>query len=198
MEYLDNDYEIMYYIKENDSEIPLELMIEKYTKLVEYLANEVHKKIPFYIDIDDLRQEGMIALIDAINKYTYKYDNKISTYFYSCIKFKMSNYVRTELSLKRKLNNTSISIYDSFNEEGVNIINKISDGKVDLSSIIENKEQYFFIHSKLNNDESILFDLKINNFPKEEIMQLLELNLKSYNNKLYYLRKKLLCNFNES
>lgn len=191
MKYLDNDYEMMYYIKENDSDIPLEMMVGKYSYLVEHIIYKIYESSPNYVELDDLRQEAMIGLIDAIHKYTYKYDNKISTYFYSCIKFRVLNYVRNEQTLKKRINYNTISL-DSENDYDIAQIKKnLEKSNVDVSNVIENEYEYFSIHNKLTANESLLFDLKLNNFPKEEIMKLLEINLKKYNNRLYNLRKKL-------
>ena len=75
MEYKDlNDYELVYRIRENDIEAE-NLMISKY----EPVLNKVARKYLGIVenvgaDIDDLVQEGRIALIKAVDTFDLKKD----------------------------------------------------------------------------------------------------------------------------
>ena len=51
-----NDYELIYMIRENDSD--KNIVFNKYKPLVESIAKECYKKTNKSIDLDDLIQEG--------------------------------------------------------------------------------------------------------------------------------------------
>jgi RNA polymerase sigma factor for flagellar operon FliA len=44
--------------------------MEKYTPLVKRIAYQVASKLPANVEVDDLIQEGLIGLLDALKKYT--------------------------------------------------------------------------------------------------------------------------------
>ena len=64
-----NDYEVIYMIKENDEEAR-NLLIRKYKPIINKISNKYISSVkPFGVEIDDLVQEGMIALNKAINTF---------------------------------------------------------------------------------------------------------------------------------
>ena len=64
-----NDYEVVYMVRENDDEAR-EIIFNKYIPLVRRIAsNYLTLAKMARIEYEDLVQEGLIALNEAINKY---------------------------------------------------------------------------------------------------------------------------------
>lgn len=100
-------------------------LIEIYLNLVRYIANKY--KI-FRIDTDELVQEGVLAIIDAIKYYNLEMNTKFSTFVYryiekrileyakylNCSAIKVPNNIQTEIF---KLNNVYIKLKNDLQRE---------------------------------------------------------------------------------
>jgi len=69
-------------------------LIENHHPLVKFIAEKIHAKLPPNIELDDLMQEGIFGLIDAIEKYNGSV--KFETYAYSRIRGSILDYLRDE------------------------------------------------------------------------------------------------------
>ena len=69
----------------NDSSSPLSAerkhqLILEYSPLIRFIAQKIAIRLPSNIELDDLISSGVIGLMDAIEKYDPKRDNKFKTY----------------------------------------------------------------------------------------------------------------------
>ena len=55
-------------------------LIEEYTPLIRFIAKKISMRLPANIDVEDLVSNGVIGLMDAIDKYDSTRDNKFKTY----------------------------------------------------------------------------------------------------------------------
>ena len=55
-------------------------LILEYAPLIKYIAQKIAARLPANIELDDLMSSGVIGLMDAIDKYDSKRDNKFKTY----------------------------------------------------------------------------------------------------------------------
>ena len=55
-------------------------LIEEYTPLIRFIAKKISVRLPANIDVEDLVSNGVIGLMDAIDKYDATRDNKFKTY----------------------------------------------------------------------------------------------------------------------
>ena len=55
-------------------------IVEENLNLVHIVARKISSRLPSYIDLDDLVSNGVIGLIDAVEKYDASRDNKFRTY----------------------------------------------------------------------------------------------------------------------
>ena len=62
-----------------DAETKNEIIIE-YAPLIKYIAQKIASRLPSNIELDDLISCGIIGLMDAIDKFDPKRDNKFKTY----------------------------------------------------------------------------------------------------------------------
>src|ERR1043165_7595934 len=55
-------------------------LIMEYAPLIRFIAQKIAVRLPSHIELDDLISSGVIGLMDAIEKYDPKRDNKFKTY----------------------------------------------------------------------------------------------------------------------
>ena len=55
-------------------------LIEEYTPLIRFIAKKISMRLPANVDVEDLVSNGVIGLMDAIDKYDSTRDNKFKTY----------------------------------------------------------------------------------------------------------------------
>ncbi len=55
-------------------------LIMEYAPLIKFIAQKIAVRLPAHIELDDLISSGVIGLMDAIEKYDPKRDNKFKTY----------------------------------------------------------------------------------------------------------------------
>ena len=180
MNYKENDYELVYLVKE-ENEDALEILIKKYQPL---LYKEASQYVSNKIEYEDLIQEGMIGLITAINGYNERKNVLFSTYAYLCIDKRIKNYIKKMNNKNNKMYNNSLSL-----DNNIECIDK----KEPINELIE---QEFFdsiikFKNNLNFIESIVFDLKINGYSYNQISSILEIPEKKVDNILFKIRKNL-------
>ena len=68
------------------------IIIECNMGLIEYIAHKLYRS-SYKCDFDDLVQEGVFGLIEALDNYDVTVDSKLSTYAFYWIRQKMSRYI---------------------------------------------------------------------------------------------------------
>ncbi len=69
--------------KENPQKITAkqkDTLIMEYAPLIKFIAQKIAVRLPAHIELDDLISSGVIGLMDAIEKYDPRRDNKFKTY----------------------------------------------------------------------------------------------------------------------
>ena len=177
-----NDYELIYQIREQD-ETSYGIIYEKYHPIITRMAQfyyNYNKGIG--LEFDDLYQEGMCGLEQAIKDYN---DNTSLFYTYAilCVKREMERVIKKNRRQKHNPLNESYSFSNHLisNQELV-----LEDTLYDFISITENicfSDIYssLIMHFKyeLPDKQSQVFELKLNGFNNNEISELLNLNKKS-------------------
>ena len=197
MEYKDyNDYELLNYVSENNDEAN-EILYNKYLPLIQTKAKKMYKYCSNKgLEINDLIQEGMIALNHAIETFDDTKDTTFYTYAKTCIERRIISEVIATRRLKHKILNESVSL-EIANEKGeeVNIENLLGDNSYNPEQIIIdceiNKEFIEQIKAMLTDYEEQVFDLKINNFSYKEIAEILERSPKAVDNAIQRIRIKI-------
>ncbi len=192
-----NDYELIYQVREND-DVAYNMLISKYSNLVDMLSKKYLKaNNNIGIEYDDLYQEGMMGIYQAIKNY-----NQNDTLFYTfaslCAKREMERLIKGFRRNKQMILNDSISFNESINDSG-NVLEDL------LASDFVLEEQYLSdcgykelldLKYDFTPIDSCVYELKINNFTIKEIAILLELTYKNVDYRLHKIRKKLLQIFN--
>ena len=167
----------------------LAFLIYKYDKLVKSICR------PYYLvggDTEDLIQEGMIGLFNAIN--TYNGTTLFSTYAYRCVKNSVLTAVnRSNCNKNKPLNNfISLSISDS-NDIEKNVL--ITDFNSNPEENFLKQENEIELLNKIKNnlsslEEKILYEF-LNGYSYQEIADKTNKNVKAIDNAIQRIRKKL-------
>ena len=179
-----NDYELLYYVKENDDEA-LNTLFVKYDPIINKLSNKYYKKYKYIgIDYDDLVQEARIGLMNSIKSF----DDEQSM-FYSftilCIERQLINYTKSHNRLKNYPLNTSnntIPYKECF----------IENSRID--EILLENEKYFECKNILNYKLSIVYELRYNGFSFKDIAKLLDIPRSTVDGRISLIRKYLYNN----
>ena len=165
-------------------------MIEKYMPLVNSECTEMLQYVSNSgVDRNDLTQEALLGLTNAINTYEEKKDNTFYTYAKTCIRRNLVSYVIKANRQKHKILNESLS-YDN-PERGFDKL--LKDDNDPLNIIIESsfKENVIDkIKAKLTNFEDEVFELMLSNFKYKEIAMILDKDVKSIDNAMQRIRLK--------
>lgn len=179
-----NDYEVVYMVRENDEEAR-EIIFNKYIPIVRRIASD-HLALAKMarIEYEDLVQEGLIALNEAINKYNEHSGVLFYTFLCVCVERRILTYCRKMNSSKHYLLNTSLD--DEY-------IYSVSDNDVFEAYFNEINLERKFVSFKNLFDivESNIFELRYNGFSYKEISKLLDIPVSTIDGKLCKIRRIL-------
>ena len=193
----ENDYELLYLIKE-ENEDAKNIFYEKYRPMVEMKAKKYFSQIQNKgYELNDLIQEGLIGLSNAIRDYNQDEKIKFITFANVCIERRIINFIREINRQKHQALNSSISI-DNTNVSGISLLNVLSDDSYNPESsfmILEEQEQLKEDMKKgLTEFEKEVFDLRFEGFTYQEIAILLNKSIKSIDGTISRIKQKILNN----
>lgn len=190
-----NDYEIIYMVKENDDDA-IEILFRKYRPVIVKIASNYLKIAKSYgLELEDLIQEGYIALYSAYRNYSDIRDAMFYTFVNISVHSKILNCLRLSNTKKNKTLNNSISLFNKLSyvdeqelidvvEDNLSLLPEDELDLKELESIVRN----FIL--ELNYPQSCVFELNMNGFSNLDIADLLGLNKKQVINYLFTARKK--------
>ena len=189
------DGELLYMISDNNEEAS-EAIYKKYEPVISYFA----KKYSSYtdgkgIDYNDLYQEGLIGLMQAIDKFKDQKDIKFSTFAFLCIKRKIISLVRDVNRKKHSALNDSYSIDYKQEDDTRSFDNILTTNYNGIEELLVNKEKDEYFNKRINEDlssfEKTVYDLRLNNFSYEEISHILNKTPKSIDGALARIKLKI-------
>lgn len=198
MNYRDyNDNELLSYIAENNEEAS-EILYKKYMPLVTNIA----KKMYIYIrntgiEVNDLIQEGMLGLSNAIHEYTEDKNTLFYTFAKTCIERKIITAVTAARRLKHKPLNESLPLEATkITDDNLVFLEEIiGDNKDNPENMLLDSENFNEIISlakkELTDFELQVFELRISDFGYKEIAEILEKDTKAIDNALQRIKMKL-------
>ena len=177
-----NDQQLLEFIYENQEEA-LEIIYKKYEPLIHQIAKHFY---PYCknagLELNDLIQEGMLGLTNAISHYQQTKETSFYTFAKTCIERKIISLVISTKRLKYKILNESIS-FDSIDEEG----NEIHYEKF-LFDNTQNPEQLVF-----SNEQNKDLVEKIKSQLTDFELQVFELMYHNLCIIIFTIKKSLLC-----
>ena len=170
-----------------------EYLIIKYTPLVN---NEVRTMFLVGAEIEDLAQEGMIGLFQAIRDYSEDSGAAFSTFAYKCVKNRCMTAMTTANRKKHSPLNTYISIFYNDDESDGDEKAVVSDeGINNPESIYIRREKiekmYEEMEMKLSFLEKKVVDFYLEGLSRREIAERLGKSEKSVDNALTRIHNKL-------
>lgn len=116
--------------KEDGNEAARGRLAEQFLPLVKYVIDRIAYRLPDFIDRDDLISEGIIGLIDALDKYDPTRMNKFETYATVRIRGAVLDSLRHMDWIPRSLRQKSKDIEAAFGEVEKKLGRAAEDGEV--------------------------------------------------------------------
>lgn len=191
----ENDYELIYMISENET--AKDMFFEKYRPFIVSIANKFYPLIKNGgYELNDLIQEGMIGLSQAINDFKEQKNVKFSTFANVCIERQMISFVRDANRKKHRILNSSLSIDSATDKRGIPLMELIFDEKNvnpedSFINIEEEDELLNKVKEILTDKEYEVFELKLEGFSYQEMSCLLGVSLKSIDGSIRRIKSKL-------
>lgn len=187
-----------------DNEEATDLLYEKYKYIIDILLSKYRAVLKYHnLDVLEVRQDAIIAFMDAINNYNQEKNASLPTFITICVNRKIQNVIRKSSTIKETVLRESFSLdYTYGDDDETTLADIIIEENSNPELKVINKENYNILVSKI--DESLspfekeVFDLMINNFQMEEISELLNEPVKKIYNTAHRIRdkiKKLLENY---
>lgn len=191
-----NDYELLYLVSENNEDAK-EIFFDKYKSIVELKAKKLY---PYVMnkgyELNDLIQEGMIGLSQAINDYKEQKNVQFSTFASICIERQIMTFVRDVNRQKHKILNDSLSIDSTIDKKGRPLTEIAFDEKNrnpedSLIELDEEVEMLDKIKSVLTDKEYEVFELRLQGFSYQEMALLLNTTRKSIDGTISRIKSKI-------
>lgn len=185
-----NDYELLDQIY-SCNEDANEILIYKYRPLIVNIAQKFIVHCNGGVDLNDLIQEGMLGLNEAINTFREDKETNFGTYARLCIKRKIVTLVKSTRTQKNMVLNDCVSIEDEDNLFDRFLMDNSQDpGSVIIENVYE-QELVDKLNEQLTDLEKQVFELKLDGFEYKEIADILEKEPKSIDNAIQRIKAKL-------
>ena len=192
----ENDYELLYMIREED-EVAKDMFYEKYRPMVEMKAKKYFSQIQNKdYELNDLIQEGMIGLSNAIRDFNQDEETKFATFASVCVERNIINFIREINRQKHQALNSYVSIHQESNSGRtlLDILDDKSSTNPENSFILleEQEELKEKVKENLTDFEKEVFDLRFEGFTYQEISILLNKSIKSIDGTISRIKQKIL------
>ena len=191
MNYKDfNDFELLDYIY-GQNEDANEILLYKYRPLIVSIAKKYQPKDGTF-DLNDLVQEGMLALNSAITNYNDSKNANFGTFAKLCIERRIANYIRSFRRDKNKVLSEAIS-YDL--EEDNSMDKFLADRSLEPLTVVTNLEDDKLLVEQINKDltklEQEVFHLKLKGYDYKEIAKRVNKSPKAVDNTIQRIKVKI-------
>lgn len=188
-----NDYELLYLVGENNEEV-YNSIYAKYKPLIHRMAKTLCENYKSaLVEYDDLFQEGMYGLNNAIKSFNGKSGSLFYTLAKLCISREMNGYVAKMLRGKNMILSSAVS-FDTPITNGFVVEDTLysHDDSVELQFESIEMEKYILdLKYELKDEYMLVYELKLNGFSNAAIANLLDLRYKDVDNYLRSIKKTL-------
>lgn len=188
-----NDYELLYLVGENNEEV-YNSIYAKYKPLIHKMAKTLCENYKSaLVEYDDLFQEGMYGLNNAIKSFNGKSGSLFYTLAKLCISREMNGYVAKMLRGKNIILSSAVS-FDTPITNGFVVEDTLysHDDSVELQFESIEMEKYILdLKYELKDEYMPVYELKLNGFSNAAIANLLDLRYKDVDNYLRSIKKTL-------
>ena len=189
-----NDYELLYLVGENNEEV-YNSIYAKYKPLIHRMAKTLCENYKSaLVEYDDLFQEGMYGLNNAIKSFNGKSGSLFYTLAKLCISREMNGYVAKMLRGKNMILSSAVSFDTPISKNGFVVEDTLysHDDSVELQFESIEMEKYILdLKYELKDEYMPVYELKFNGFSNAAIATLLDLRYKDVDNYLRSIKKTL-------
>lgn len=185
------DNELVHLIRENDGDAFSELVV-RYLPVIRAKASNYYKA---GLETDDLLQEGMLGLLSAARSYKATGSASFKTYAGVCIGHRVLTAYRSAARQKHLPLNNFVSLSDDENQDTTNLPFTSSYSVVDPEALLISREELNLfkrrIEETLSETELEVLTYYLSGRTYEQIAALLHISVKSVDNSLQRVRRKL-------
>lgn len=189
-----NDYELLYLVGENNEEV-YNSIYAKYKPLIHRMAKTLCENYKSaLVEYDDLFQEGMYGLNNAIKSFNGKSGSLFYTLAKLCISREMNGYIAKMLRGKNMILSSAVSFDSPISKNGFVVEDTLysHDDSVELQFESIEMEKYILdLKYELKDEYMPVYELKLNGFSNAAIANLLDLRYKDVDNYLRSIKKTL-------
>lgn len=189
-----NDYELLYLVGENNEEV-YNSIYAKYKPLIHRMAKTLCENYKSaLVEYDDLFQEGMYGLNNAIKSFNGKSGSLFYTLAKLCISREMNGYVAKMLRGKNMILSSAVSFDTPISKNDFVVEDTLysHDDSVELQFESIEMEKYILdLKYELKDEYMPVYELKLNGFSNVAIANLLDLRYKDVDNYLRSIKKTL-------
>lgn len=174
----------------DQSDQVMDELVRRYQKLVRACAR------PYFLagaDFEDLLQEGMLGLFQAISFYNSHREASFRTFAVVCIRNRMISAVRSANSVNNRLLNDSIPLCTFSLDASSDEVN-LPPTEKSPEELLIGREEFAEFHDRLTSAlsplEKQILDLYLEGLSYHEIAELLNRSTKSVDNAVQRIRKK--------
>ncbi len=139
------------------------------------------------VEYEDLIQEGLIGLSDAVGSYSKDKGASFRTYSAKCIRNRMISAIRKANSSANSINNEVVSLSEQWDVMSA----PLTEPELAVDSVERTKEIYRVVRENLSELERNVLSLYIDGKRYEEIAGDLGITVKTCDNAMQRVRKKL-------
>ena len=180
-----NDYELLYLVGENNEEV-YNSIYAKYKPLIHRMAKTLCENYKSaLVEYDDLFQEGMYGLNNAIKSFNGKSGSLFYTLAKLCISREMNGYVAKMLRGKNMILSSAVSFDTPISKNDFVVEDTLysHDDSVELQFESIEMEKYILdLKYELKDEYMPVYELKLNGFSNAAIANLLDLRYKDVDN----------------
>lgn len=189
-----NDYELLHLVGENNEEV-YNSIYAKYKPLIHRMAKTLCENYKSaLVEYDDLFQEGMYGLNNAIKSFNGKSGSLFYTLAKLCISREMNGYIAKMLRGKNMILSSAVSFDAPISKNGFVVEDTLysHDDSVELQFESIEMEKYILdLKYELKDEYMPVYELKLNGFSNAGIATLLDLRYKDVDNYLRSIKKTL-------
>jgi RNA polymerase sporulation-specific sigma factor len=191
------EIELIERIKANDEE-SLQELISAYQRIIWSIIYKcVHFPIPHDLDKQDLYQEALIGLMNAIKHHDPRFEVQFSSFASKCIENEVRSYLRKHRSQNRQMLNQAVSLDMHVSEdENLTLLDTISCSTKEFDPVFKSdiawvKDQIPSIREHLSDTEWNVFQNYHLGYTYREIGKQFDLTDKDVDNTIQKIKKKI-------
>ena len=180
-----NDYELIYHVREQNDD-SYGILFQKYIPIIKRITSDAYMKFSSYgYDLDYFIQEGYLGFQQALSSFDETKNSLFYTYASMCIQRKIISFCKKISSVEKNISNHYYVSYED---------TPIIDPSPGMEEVLVNQEFYrglWEIVYTFPLEYTCVFELRMNQFPYQEISQLLDIPVRKAEFMIYRIYRKI-------